>query len=275
MENLQYDSFYKFLVSLGIILFALPVIIFFYILNMNYLLISQSDYENLSAISLQEIQTYEKILDIINTVVPIISIPIMVIGVGLVILGCRKWYIIQKELDEQVKSDTIIKKMGATQLNTSASTAKAYDEVVSEEETVTQVTTDKVIKYMEIEDKCYNYFLQKYSKRFYLKQNLRINNFSYDMIGISKNASTDYIFEIKYWTRKPSDGQMKQLYEQINKLGTNYKQTTEHNFEYVIIFVSTRSQLEQVRDKVKKFSANYKHGITEWINYRYLVDEDL
>ena len=52
--------------------------------------------------------------------------------------------------------------MGATQLNTSASTAKAYDEVVSEEETVTQVTTDKVIKYMEIEDKCYNYFLQKY-----------------------------------------------------------------------------------------------------------------
>lgn len=60
--------------------------------------------------------------------------------------------------------------MGATQLNTSASTAKAYDEVVSEEETVTQVTTDKVIKYMEIEDKCYNYFFRNIQKDFILNK---------------------------------------------------------------------------------------------------------
>ncbi|RHP31166.1 hypothetical protein DWZ60_16195 [Blautia sp. AF34-10] len=47
MDKLQYDSFYKFLVSLGMLLITLPVLAYLYILNTNYKLISQNDYDNL------------------------------------------------------------------------------------------------------------------------------------------------------------------------------------------------------------------------------------
>lgn len=59
MDKLQYDSFYKFLVSLGIVLITLPIFVLLYILNADYILISQNDYNNLSAISLQSIKTHE------------------------------------------------------------------------------------------------------------------------------------------------------------------------------------------------------------------------
>jgi hypothetical protein len=56
MDKLQYDSFYKFLVSLGMLLITLPVLAFLYVLNMDCKIISQSDYDNLSQISIQRIQ---------------------------------------------------------------------------------------------------------------------------------------------------------------------------------------------------------------------------
>lgn len=43
MDKLQYDSFYKFLVSLGMLLITLPVLAFLYVLNMDCKLISQSE----------------------------------------------------------------------------------------------------------------------------------------------------------------------------------------------------------------------------------------
>ena len=55
MDKLQYDSFYKFLVSLGMLLITLPVLAFLYVLNMDCKLISQSDYDNLSQISIKRI----------------------------------------------------------------------------------------------------------------------------------------------------------------------------------------------------------------------------
>lgn len=111
MEKLQYDSFYKFLVSLGIVLITLPILALLYILNANYILISQNDYNNLSAISLQSLQTHEHILHFVQMIIPIISIPLIVIGIILIIIGSYKWYGIQKELDQQIKSDTITKKL--------------------------------------------------------------------------------------------------------------------------------------------------------------------
>lgn len=63
MDKLQYDSFYKFLVSLGIVLITLPGLAFLYLLNTDYELISQVDYDNLSHISIQRIQHSEKLLN--------------------------------------------------------------------------------------------------------------------------------------------------------------------------------------------------------------------
>ena len=100
MDTLQYDSFYKFLVSLGMLLITLPVLAFLYVLNMDCKLISQSDYDNLSQISIQRIQNNANLLDFTTTIMPVASIVLIITGLTLIIIGCCKWYSIQKELDE-------------------------------------------------------------------------------------------------------------------------------------------------------------------------------
>lgn len=200
MDKLQYDSFYKFLVSLGMLLITLPVLAYLYILNTNYKLISQNDYDNLSEISIQRMNDNLKLLDFTTTIMPVVSILLIVTGLVLIIIGCCKWYSIQKELDEQIKSDTITKKINATQLSSSETVEKVANEISTEQNNSTNVSSDRVVRYMQIEDKCYKYFSQKLSRRYLLKQNLRIGRLEYDIIALSKHTKNDLIFEIKYWT---------------------------------------------------------------------------
>ena len=224
MDKLQYDSFYKFLVSLGMLLITLPVLAFLYVLNMDCKLINQSDYDNLSQISIQRIQNNENLLDFTTTIMPVASIVLIVTGLTLIIIGCCKWYSIQKELDEQIKSDTITKKINATQLSSSESVEKAANEISAEQNASTNVSSDRVVKYMQIEDKCYNYFSNKFSHRYLLKQNLRIGRFEYDIIALSKRTKNDLIFEIKYWTVNTiTNNRLEHLISNVKSMRDNYK----------------------------------------------------
>ena len=275
MDKLQYDSFYKFLVSLGIVLITIPILALLYLLNADYIIISQREYAHLSAISLQSIETHEQALKLIDNLIPTISIPLVLIGIILIIIGCCKWYGIQKELDQQIKSDTITKQINATQLSASESTSKAIDEIKTEQETAKQISSDRVVKYLEVEDKCFNYYYPKLSRRYHLKQNLQIAKGKYDIVGISKRKHSDLLFEIKFWVILPSDARLKQLYSNIKYLGENYKENTDHNFEYIIVIVTSRALLEKMQHRVRTFYSNYIMDISETINFEFLAEEDL
>lgn len=62
MDKLQYDSLYKFLVSLGVVLIALPIAAFVFIANSATLIISQAEYESLSEYSIQDLEQREFII---------------------------------------------------------------------------------------------------------------------------------------------------------------------------------------------------------------------
>lgn len=128
---------------------------------------------------------------------------------------------------------------------------------------------------MEIEEKCFNHFLPKLSRRYLLKQNLQIGNVEYDIVGISKQNYTDLIFEIKYWIISPTDVQLNQLFSHINRLGANYKKTTDHDFEYVIVIVTTKSKKERIQSKVEEFYSNNIHNISEKIYFEFFDEEEL
>ena len=259
MDKLQYDSFYKFLVSLGMLLITLPVLAFLYVLNMDCKLISQSDYDNLSQISIKRIQNNANLLDFTTTIMPVASIVLIVTGLTLIIIGCSKWYSIQKELDEQIKSDTIAKKINATQLSSSETVEKAANEISAEQNTSTNVSSDRIVKYMQIEDKCYKYFFNKFSHRYLLKQNLRIGRFEYDIIALSKRTKNDLIFEVKYWTINTiTDNRLKHLISNVNYMCENYKSVTNHNCESVIVIVTPKEKIEKVKSACLNYFNNYK-----------------
>lgn len=109
MDKLQYDSFYKLLVSLGLILIALPALPFYYLLNRNMILITQLEYDALSTFSLNNLIEHERMINSFINCLPIISTISITIGILLIIIGSCKWYPIQKQLDKQIYSDTTIK----------------------------------------------------------------------------------------------------------------------------------------------------------------------
>lgn len=276
MDKLQYDSFYKFLVSLGMLLITLPVLAFLYVLNMDCKLISQSDYDNLSPISIQRIQNNENLLDFTTTIMPAASIVLIVTGLTLIIIGCCKWYSIQKELDEQIKSDTITKKINATQLSSSESVEKAANEISAEQNASTNVSSDRVVKYMQIEDKCYNYFSNKFFHRYLLKQNLRIGRFEYDIIALSKRTKNDLIFEIKYWTVNTiTNNRLEHLISNVKSMCDNYKSITSHNCESVIVIVAPKEKIEKVKSACLNYFNNYKNSVLENVNFEFFAEEDL
>lgn len=276
MDKLQYDSFYKFLVSLGMLLITLPVLAFLYLLNTDYELISQNDYDNLSQISIQRIHDNEKLLNFTTTILPIISVILIVIGLILIIVGCYKWYSIQKELDEQIKSDTITKRINVTQLSSSETVEKAANEISAEQNTSTNVSSDRVVKYMQIEDKCYKLFSNKFSRRYLLKQNLRIGRLEYDIVALSKRNKSDIIFEIKYWTVNTiTDNRLEHLINNVKYMCENYKSITNHNCESVIVIVAPKEKIEKVKNHCLNHFNNYKDSILENVNFEFFAEEDL
>ena len=276
MDKLQYDSFYKFLVSLGIVLITLPVLAFLYLLNTDYELISQVDYDNLSQFSIQRIQHSEKLLNFTTSILPIISIVFIVIGLILIIIGCCKWYSIQKELDEQIKSDTITKKINATQLSSSETVEKAANEISFEQNISTDVSSDRVVKYMQIEDKCFKMFSDKFSRKYLLKQNLRIGKLEYDIVALSKHNRNDIIFEIKYWTVNTiTDGRLEHLISNVKYMCENYKSITNHNCESVIVIVTPKEKIEKVKSSCHNHFNNYKASILENVTFEFFTEEDL
>ncbi|MBQ8627641.1 MAG: hypothetical protein IJ419_15985 [Agathobacter sp.] len=276
MDKLQYDSFYKFLVSLGIVLITLPALAFLYLLNTDYELISQVDYDNLSEISIQRLHNNEELLNLTTSILPIISIVFTVIGLILIIIGCCKWYRIQKELDEQIKSDTITKRINATQLSSSETVEKAANEICSEQNASTSVSSDRVVKYMQIEDKCYKLFSNRFSHKYILKQNLRIGKFEYDIVALSKHKKNDIIFEIKYWTVKTiTDARLENLISNVKYMCENYKFITNHNCESVIVIVAPREKIENVKSSCSNHFQNYKDSILENVTFEFYAEEDL
>lgn len=276
MDKLQYDSFYKFLVSLGMLLITLPILAFLYVLNMDCKLISQSDYDNLSPISIQRIQNNENLLNFTTTIMPVASIVLIVIGLTLIIIGCCKWYSIQKELDEQIKSDTITKKINATQLSSSETVEKAANEISTEQNTSTNVSSDRVVKYMQIEDKCYKYFSNKFSHRYLFKQDLRIGRIEYDIIALSKRTKNDLIFEVKYWTVNTiTDNRLEHLISKVKYMCENYKSITNHNCESVIVIVAPKEKIEKIKSACLNHFNNYKNLVLENVNFEFFAEEDL
>ncbi len=282
MEKLQYDSFYKFVVSLGVILVALPIVAVVFVLNGEILILSQTEYDGLSAFSLESIQHREQLYDFITTWLPLIAKILIPLGFILIIAGGIKWFLIQLQLDEQVKSDTIMKKINAKNMSASQIVAEAVDEIAESESTETKqdinnptptTQQDKILKYMEIEELCYAKAVKEYSKKYHLKKNVRVGNCNYDFIAISKKDNIDILFEVKYWHKIPPTHITSSLAYKVFNAGRNYETETHRNFRSIILIVVPQQHLERIKNNLAKRIDNSQLDFSAEI--QYVAEEDL
>ncbi len=129
MNKLQYDSFYKFIVSIGIILIGAPIVGMHFFFNGNYdVIISEKEYSELSSISLQLLEEKEKLISHIFPQLPAILLTSIVIGILCIIWGGLKWYKIQKTLDENIELDVKWKRFQFQKLSPEEIAEKAISE---------------------------------------------------------------------------------------------------------------------------------------------------
>lgn len=307
MDKLQYDSLYKFLVSLGLIMVALPVAVLAYLLNGELILISQDEFESLSKLSQQMISNRDKLLVILRYIFPWFSGLFILAGVGLLIYGLWKWKDIQKNLDKKLDAETTLQilnvlKTSPKEVNNKIESTVSEsdygdvnnknDEIESEVSEYTHRTdksgnaemlpqsqsnhSNAYGKFMEIKKRCFEYAVSKYGKEYRFKQNIRIGNYGYDFIGVSQNNSIDLLVEVKYW--KNISALVNNLSEFCHRAfdaGIAYETIMHRNFRWIVFVVTPKDQLQKAETLIKNRLNNLISEYSGKLEIQYIAEEDI
>lgn len=265
MDKLQYDSFYKFVVSVGVFLIITPLIGFYYIFNNSkQLLISQAEYDALSSNSLCFLQLRDRIFLVFLDYFLYIFLVLMAIGVGCFVFGSFKWYVIQKEIDEQTKLKTQEQKLNIERMSVVEVAEKAAKEIAEDTDTSefvsekSKFTGSKFLRLLTIEQKCHDYILKKVSKLYDVYQNMKIGKIEYDIIAISKRDNIDLLYEVKYFSKGLEEQRLKLIVKREEIKGKEYEISTHRNCRNILIAV--------VPDVFYEKSVKLDHLLSEKIN---------
>jgi len=287
MSKLEYDNLYKFLVSLGIVLIVFPVAVLVYLFGIEPILISQLEYDELSAFSLQMLENRNRLTSFFISAFPWIAGILMFAGVVLLVCGIIKWVELQKKLDKKLDAETTIQTLNLMQMTKQEVTAKIEEEakVENQEETDTcespsgnssaNTQLNRIKKYIEIEDLCFNYFERKYTKKYSFKRNIRMGRYEYDFIGVSNNDSIDLIVEVKYW--QVAAGISRRLYEFLDhfyEAGINYETIAHRNFRCIVALVTPKDQLPRLETIVETYCKAHRENASH-IEIKCFAEEAL
>lgn len=283
MNNLEYDNLYKFLVSLGIILIAFPVVALVYISSTEPILISQTDFDVLSQFSLQMIDNRTKLADFLVVVFPWASIISIALGIILLVCGIIKWISIQNKLDTKLDAETTIQTLNLLEMSNKEVADKIEEEtkeaaeINSENQEVLSVNsqTNSINKYMEIEDLCFSYINKKYTRKYDVKRNIRIGKYSYDFICVSKYDNIDLIMDVKYW--KSAMGVSKRLHDMLGRFydsGINYETIAHRNFRCILIIVTAKDQLPYLETNIERYRQAHR-DIESLVEIKCFAEEAL
>ena len=253
MEKLQYDSFYKFLVSLGLVLIITPFIGVYYLLNYsNENLLTVNKYTELSQKSLGIIEKKENILNLFLTLAPYIFIFTTILGIFLLIYGIIKWKNLQKEIDEQT---TIKTKVERTQLE-KLTANEVLQKIESEEEINTKYKKqiyNRIQDTIMVEGFCFEYLSNQLSKDYIVEQNVRIDNSIFDIVALSKKNKNDLIYEIKYYREKPDLHKYKYIIDRLKKLKVVYEKSMNKTCEATLLIIIPSSSYERITRYLKNY----------------------
>ncbi len=269
MNKLQYDSFYKFIVSVGIILITAPILGIYYYFTGSYdILITKQEFAELSDFSLQALNNRIAISKIISFIFPWVCFILIALGIFCVIYGCRNWHKIQTDLDEQTHLDTEMKRINAKQLTPTEVAERTINEILedSADETsshkndnpqniIVHSRYEAMVRGLRAENMFYEYICKKLNKHYDIKQNIRIGETEYDIVAISTKNDTDYIFEIKAWNNPISMALYRRILAQLKSATENYKHLSNRKVLSKLIIVSQSTNVEAMKSQF----ANIKH----------------
>lgn len=252
MQQLQYDSFYKFLVSVGIALVAAPIaLLLFLISGKEDLLISQEEMASLCAESAEIIQLKLQYLSIIYKYAPLICMALILTGCCLIYRGCKKWKVIQTKQDERLTLEVDQLDLKVRQMSQIEVDKKYADEVGEVEidkirlqlndKTVEKGKkyVDQMMKYKEIENKCFRMVSKEKGDFYFIEHNMRIGKESIDIVA-SSNKRIDLIYEVKYWADVPSLALISTTVDRLIKKKNLYEISTGKKAQSILMVITSK-----------------------------------
>lgn len=250
MEKLKYDSLYKFIVSIGIVIMILPFGFIFGILNKNdTVLVSQNEINQLTNTAKEIIyleQDYKYLILSKPILFSTITMILFLIGSVIVIYGIIQWKdkvqkyedksreLSNKLLEKQIKSLTLEEK------------EEKIKEDIEEEKIEIKAKNSNVMihkqridKYMDIQETVYR-SIRKQFNNYKIFEEVKLENQIYDCIALdnSEYALHDYIFEIKYFSSiKSIKGKIKSLESKILEKEMLYYENSKRYARTVLIIV--------------------------------------
>ena len=266
MDKLQYDSFYKFIVSVGIVLIVAPLFCLHYLVSGSYdIIMTQEEANNLSEISSDFLSIKIKYVQKIFKYLPTTCILIIIIGVFFVFWGCLKWFQIQKTLDQITKLDLEEKELHIQSMSAKEIAEKVINEDIENHENPSsdsQITRSnltasaRIRKTFEIEDACYSYLKIKLNRKYNVYQNAKVGNCDYDIIASSKYNNIDLLYEIKYWNNPVSKSTLVRLVNQIEKRGISYENIAHRKIRFIILIIFQIDRFSETMDYLNNLILN-------------------
>lgn len=243
MDKLKYDSIYKFIVSLGIIIIVLPFIISYYFFNNNeIILINQEQISKLTEISVKIVEFKQNfILNLINQIVyiGIAVIIIEIIGVILIIIGLILWHKnIQDIENKKLMLEYKISEKNLMRLSANEKKNKVKEEISNNSSKINKnkINAIEISKYLEKENeivKNIEIVFNEYS----ILRDVKVGKFSIDCLVSDSTYKIMYpqAFEIKYIKdKKININQINSIKRTIENIQTSYKKNL---FTFCLVYV--------------------------------------
>ena len=276
MGKLQYDSFYKFIVSVGFLLIVAPVfLLHFWMSGIYDLAITQ---QNLEALAPSAAELLSMKMDCVNMVLsklPIIFICVEAVGVGLFIWGCYKWYSIQKYLDSISELDVKEKNIRLKQMTPEEKLQKITEEANEEAEEmkaadkasdVIEVKAnegeerykDKIALGLEVEKLYFDRLKREIGSNYQIRRNVKLDKFEYDIIARSRVDNIDIIYEIKHWDKAVPQTLLDRTCVRMEAAEVVYENLMHRNKRSILVIISNAAAIERMKKQEIEKTVVYK-----------------
>lgn len=251
LNTINYDSLYKFIVSIGLFFFIIPVIIIGWILtNNDVILLSADEINKLTNTARQiiDIQQQYKYAILANPIIIIIILLIFwIIGLSLIIYGINKWNINVQQIED--KSKLLSNKI--QELEIEKMTYKEQKEKIENEMRIENNSKeiDYYNKYYNMQELVYksikNVFID-----YKVLDEVKVRNVKYDCIAY--NDFKTYIFEIKYYrSNNFLKARLSDIISKIAENEVNYLEVNKRYAKSIAIIVFDKIDEEFIRENRK------------------------
>ena len=98
-----------------------------------------------------------------------------------------------------------------------------------------------------------------------------MNNYACDILAVSKIDKIDYLFEIKYWTNKPSPALFHRVMARANEMRISYESQTQRNCKSILMIVT----VDGMKEEFKEYCDRYVRRNSVFIDIQIYTENDL